>query len=68
MCIGKTPSYQPPAPMQQPQEAKQPEQAPGRARKDIQDAAGMAGSTMLTGVSGVEQNQLNLQKKTLLGA
>ena len=68
MCVFKAPSMSMPTPVQPPQrqEAKPPEQT-GSARKRMAGSAGMAGSTLLTGPSGVESSQVALGKSTLLG-
>lgn len=69
MCLSKTPKYTP-TEVKQTQDAKQPEQTAvgvSDARKAAASNAGMAGSTLLTGPSGVENSALNLSKKTLLG-
>jgi hypothetical protein len=72
MCFSK-PSIPTPAPAQKPQEAKMPEQAPSgfdpsteEARKRAAQAGGTS-NTLLTGPSGVENNQLALGRSTLLG-
>lgn len=58
---------------QKPQEAKTPEASPSDMDTSTSDArrraaaAGGPTSTLLTGPSGVENNQLNVGKTTLLG-
>lgn len=70
MCLfgNNTPSVQE---VQKPQEVKQVEQgafgATSTARKDMAQNGGMAASTLLTGPGGVERNQMQLGKTTLLG-
>lgn len=65
MCLSSTPKYTPPPP---PQEAKTPDAGTGEARRRA-NANGMAaaGSTLLTGASGIESSALKLGKSSLLG-
>lgn len=71
MCLFKSPKMPEVAPVQKPQEVKQVEQgafgATSTARKSMAQNGGMAASTLLTGPSGVEANQMKLSKTTLLG-
>lgn len=69
MCMSSSPTYTP-TEVRQTQETKQAEQSAtgtSDARKAAANNAGMAGSTLLTGPSGVENSQLTLGKSTLLG-
>ncbi len=71
MCIMSSPSAPAVAEVQKPQEVKQVEQgafgATSTARKKASQNGGMAASTLLTGPSGIENNQLALGRTTLLG-
>lgn len=72
MCIMQSPSTAPlVAEVQKPQEVKQVEQGAfggtSTARKKAAQNGGMAASTLLTGPSGIENNQLALGRTTLLG-
>jgi hypothetical protein len=73
MCFGGTPKMPAVPEPVRPQEAKQPAQgafgSTSTARKNMQSGGGgaAAASTLLTGPSGVENRQLQLQKNTLLG-
>ena len=69
MCMGADiPAAPPPPPP--PQAAKQPSTAPLKRRNQQDSSGGMAipeGSTMLTGVTGIEQAQINVGQSSLLG-
>lgn len=74
MCLFGGPSAPSVTEPTKPQEAKTPEQSPqsmdggvSDARKAMAQAGGDAGSTLLTGPSGVENSALKLQRTTLLG-
>jgi hypothetical protein len=71
MCVFDTPKAPAVAEVQKPQEVKQVEQgafgATSTARKKAAEGGGMAASTLLTGPTGIENNQLMLGKTTLLG-
>jgi len=68
MCLGgSAPSAPPPPPP--PQAPQDPQIADlADARKKRMAAQGMAGGTLLTGPTGIENNQLNLGKGSLLGS
>lgn len=74
MCLGGSPKMPAVAEPVRPQDAKQPEQgAYGSTSSKRKNGAGaqpgaMAASTLLTGPSGIANQQLNLGKSTLLGA
>jgi hypothetical protein len=72
MCLGGSPKMPAvPTPVK-PQEVKQPAQgafgSTSTARKNIQGGMSAGASTLLTGPSGVEADQLKLGRSTLLGA
>jgi hypothetical protein len=69
MCLGKAPKYTAPE-VRQTQETKQAEMSAtgaSESRKAAANNAGMAGSTLLTGPTGIEKKQLSLGQSTLLG-
>jgi hypothetical protein len=69
MCIGgpSTPSV--PAPPPAPQAPQDPQLSDlAAARKQRMQNQGMAGGTLLTGPSGIENNQLNTGRGSLLGS
>lgn len=70
MCLTSTPKMPVVQDPQRPQDVKQPEKdafgSTSQGRKNASGAA-MAGSTLLTGPSGIENSQLNIGKSTLLG-
>lgn len=70
MCLFKTPSYPKPKEIPPPQESKAPDVNGDvdKARRDARANAGMAGSTLLTGPSGIENSQLNLGRSSALAA
>ena len=69
MCLRSAPKY--PAPeVRQTQETKQAEMSASGAsdsRKAAANNAAPAGSTLLTGPTGIEKKQLSLGQSTLLG-
>lgn len=72
MCLGRTPKMPEVKDPVRPQEAKQPEQgafgSTSAKRKNANANPGVgASSTLLTGPSGIENQQLKLGRSTLLG-
>lgn len=66
MCIGKTPKIPaPPAPPPPPQEAKAPDMNSTRRKRPSE--SGIAGGTLLTGPSGVDNSLLSTGGGSLLG-
>lgn len=66
MCLGGSPSVKQP---DAPQAAQDPQIADLAAqRKQRQANGGMAGGTLLTGPTGIEDSQLNTGKNSLLGS
>lgn len=69
MCLLSSPRAPDVPEVQKPQEVKQVEQSAfgstSSTRKKM--GMGMAGSTLLTGPSGIENSQMQLGKTTLLG-
>lgn len=81
MCVGKVmdglvgsvggggSSSSVPAPAQTPQAPKDPQIADlAQARKQRMQTNGMAGGTLLTGPTGIENSQLNTGRGSLLGS
>ena len=67
MCIGSSPSAPPPPPP--PQAPQDPQIADlTEMRRKRMAASGMAGGTLLTGPTGIENSQLNTGKGSLLGS
>lgn len=71
MCLTSSPKYPAVPTPTKPQEARTPDASAygstSTARKNMQSGAPAAASTLLTGPSGVENRQLQLNKSSLLG-
>lgn len=66
MCLGSKPTVTQPDP---PQAAQDPQIADLAAQRKQRNAnGGMAGGTLLTGPTGIEDSQLNTGKNSLLGS
>lgn len=69
MCLGGSSTPAVPAPPPAPQAPQDPQISDlTQARKQRMQSQGMAGGTLLTGPTGIENNQLNTGRGSLLGS